>query len=109
MLQATFCAEGPKQYKSSVVSLRRYEEKLKGEGKCQDDIRPPRYKESGNPDYPAGSKTVVCELCPMKRGVFKQVVDEGDGEKKWAHVVCALWQTPDVTVASLNKPDMVRF
>ena len=87
----------------------RYEDQLKAEGKCQDDIRPPRYKESGIPDYPAGSKTVVCELCPMKRGVFKQTVEDGSGEKKWAHVVCALWQTPDVTVASANKPDVVRI
>lgn len=88
----------------------RYEDKLKGEGKSRDDIRPPRFKESGNPDYPAGSKTIVCELCPMKRGIFKQAAVEGaDGEKRWAHVVCALWQTPDVQVAHVNRVDVVRL
>jgi hypothetical protein len=85
----------------------RYEEELAIQGRSRNDIRPPRFKESGNPDYPAGSKDVACELCPMKRGIFKQTVAERGGSRRWAHVVCALWQTPEMTVAPVNQVDAV--
>lgn len=56
------------------------------------------------PDYEGGSKTVECSLCPVKRGIFKQT-DDG---AQWVHVVCALWQQPEVSIEPVNRAAVVR-
>ena len=82
----------------------RYEDNLREKGTPRDKIRPPRFKQEGSPDYPGGSKDVECALCPVKRGIFKQI----SGDSRWVHLVCALWQAPEVTVAHEDAPDAVR-
>lgn len=84
--------------------LCRYEDTLREKGTPRDKIRPPRFKQEGSPDYPGGSKDVECALCPVKRGIFKQI----SGDSRWVHLVCALWQAPEVTVAHEDAPDAVR-
>ena len=89
------------------LSLCRHERELKAQGKSQEDIRKPRFMVTGDqaPDYPDGSKTTVCALCPIKRGLFKQTSGVG---RQWVHTVCALWQAPEVTVPQVDQPDIVR-
>lgn len=82
----------------------RYEGELRAKGTPQDKIRPPRFKQEGSPDYPGGSKDAECCLCPVKRGIFKQAV----GSERWVHLVCAHWQTPEVSVANEDVADAVR-
>lgn len=58
------------------------------------------------PEYEGGAKSVFCHLCPMRCGLFKQTA----GPKAvWVHNVCALWQSPEVTVLNVDRPDAVRF
>jgi hypothetical protein len=85
----------------------RFERELKAKGKSQEEIRRPRYMHSGAkpPDLEGGAKSVLCQLCPMRCGLFKQTI----GSKAvWVHNVCALWQSPEVTVLNVDRPDVVR-
>lgn len=82
----------------------RYEQGLRAKGVPQDKIRPPRFKQEGSPDYPGGSKSVDCCLCPVKRGIFKRTADG----RRWVHLVCSHWQTPEVSVANEDIAEAVR-
>lgn len=84
----------------------RYEQAQREKGRKQSEIRKPRFMEaSGNPSYPDGSKSVECALCPIKRGLFKQTVAS---HPQWVHLVCALWQTPEMVVPQADQSDIVR-
>lgn len=95
-----------RQYEKSQRRCR-YEQEQRRKGREQKDIRKPRFMSTAdNPNYPEGSKSCECALCPMKRGLFKQTVAS---HPQWVHVVCALWQTPEMVVPQLDQPDIVRF
>jgi hypothetical protein len=85
----------------------RHEQELASQGNSKQEIRTPRYMATGDepPDYPDGSKSVSCALCPIKRGLFKQSAGR---EHVWVHNVCALWQAPEVIVPQVDHPDIVR-
>eukprot|EP00892_Ulva_mutabilis_P011925 jgi/Ulvmu1/9104/UM005_0199.1 len=80
-----------------------HERGLREQGMPQDKIRPPRFKQEGSPDYSGGSKDVTCALCPVKRGIFKKTACNS----RWVHLVCAHWQTPEVSVAQEDVAEAV--
>lgn len=82
----------------------RHERDLKAQGMSKEDIRKPRYMIDGTPDHPGGAKEVECALCPIKRGLFKQTMG---AKRVWVHNVCALWQSPEVSIAPVDQPDAV--
>ena len=86
----------------------RYEsEQAKAENVPKEELRVPRYMlpADASPDYPGGAKQVSCALCPIKRGAFKQTAGP---KKMWVHVVCALWQQPEMSVPRVDECAIVR-
>ena len=64
-----------------------YEDKLKEEGRKQEEIRPLHSLPEHRSKLPGGSKEVKCFLCPLKFGAFRRSVDGA----AWVHQTCALF------------------
>ena len=79
-----------------------YEDKMKAEGKMQDEIRPLHSLPEHRRKLPGGSKEVKCFLCPLKFGAFRR---SSDGAA-WVHQTCAMWH-PETYLTHDNGPNVV--
>lgn len=79
-----------------------YEDKLKEEGKRQEEIRPLHSLPEHRSKLPGGSKEVKCFLCPLKFGAFRRSVDGA----AWVHQTCAMWH-PETYLTHDNGSNVV--
>lgn len=79
-----------------------YEDKLKSEGKVQEEIRPLHSLPEHRSKLPGGSKEVKCFLCPLKFGAFRRSVDGA----AWVHQTCAMWH-PETYLTQEKGPNVV--
>jgi hypothetical protein len=79
-----------------------YEEKLRSEGKSQEEIRPLHALPEQRSSLPGGSKEVTCFLCPLKYGAFRRSVDGAS----WVHQTCAMWH-PETYLLHGSGPNVV--